>query len=373
VTRKALKEATSCPKTPSSALAALLARLQGPANVPSRLAEGGSLLCRDGAERRRLMEMELELRPVRTALFALLMVAILAMGPYLGFWPLGPLAGAAIGFAVGDLLASRSPKPEYPLMAAWCFSQLMIALAALRTGGAHSLFLSWPAIPAATLTTRFNIRGVLFGVLYSAVLVVAVAAGSEPGTVLHHPQLVIAPVTVLFGVTLLSTAMMHSDVRHRYQAVVDPLTGLLNRHAFLQRAPELLARQRFGEPISLILADLDHFKEVNDRHGHLVGDRVLQAVAECLRSSLRAFDQIYRYGGEELIVLLPASLEEAVQTAERLRQAVACARPAGLPLTVSLGVACARPGETLEGLVARADQALYAAKAAGRDRVCAHA
>ena len=344
---------------------------EGAPRTAARLAEGSSLLCENGAERRRLIEMERELRPVRAALFGLLLVAILAMGPYLGFWPLGPLAGAAAGFVVGDLLAGRSARPEYPLMAAWCFSQLMIALSALLTGGPNSLFLSWLAIPAATLTTRFNRRGALFGVGFSAVLLAAVSFADKPGVAYRHPELFVAPATVLLGVTLLSTAMMHSEVKHRFQAVIDPLTNLFNRQAFLQRAPELLARQGLGEPISLLLGDIDHFKAVNDSHGHLVGDAVLQEVATVLRSSLRAFDQVYRYGGEELIVLLPAGLEEAVASAERLRAAVAAARPAGLELTISFGVACAKPGEALEQLIARADRALYVAKTGGRNRVCA--
>jgi len=160
-------------------------------------------------------------------------------------------------------------------------------------------------------------------------------------------------------------------------AAFDPLTEVLNRRAFMEFARRELSRaRRSQEPCTLLMLDLDHFKRVNDEHGHAVGDRVLVECAAALRAALRAADLIGRYGGEEFCVLLPRTgLEEALETAERLRAAVA-ARPLGgleRSLTVSIGAApCATQDPlSLDAAFARADEALYRAKARGRDRVVA--
>ena len=122
-------------------------------------------------------------------------------------------------------------------------------------------------------------------------------------------------------------------------------------------------------PVSVVLADVDHFKKVNAEHGHAVGDAVLRDIAHVLRGSLRSFELLYRFGGEEFLLLLPGAHEDvAARIATTLRTAVESRRPAGLPVTASFGVATAA-GDDLSTLIARADAALYAAKAAGRNRV----
>ena len=124
--------------------------------------------------------------------------------------------------------------------------------------------------------------------------------------------------------------------------------------------------------MALILGDLDRFKSVNDQRGHAVGDSVLQELAGRLRRETRAFDSIYRYGGEEFVVLLPGvELGGAVELAERLREAVRGEPAQGIPLTISLGVAATSRGELPDfaRLLDEADHALYEAKHAGRDRV----
>ena len=151
----------------------------------------------------------------------------------------------------------------------------------------------------------------------------------------------------------------------------DTLTGLSNRRAILtQLAGMVSAARRHGHPLSIAVLDLDHFKRVNDRHGHKTGDQVLVAAAHAVGTHLRAEDQLGRLGGEEFLVLLPdTNAEAAVHVAEKLRAAVAGA-PATVPVTVSIGLAT-WDGEALEDLLQRADEALYAAKDAGRDRVMA--
>lgn len=157
-------------------------------------------------------------------------------------------------------------------------------------------------------------------------------------------------------------------------ATTDELTGLANRRRFVEIAERDLRRAaRESTPATLIMMDLDHFKSVNDRFGHAMGDRVLKAVTEACRAQLRTVDIFGRLGGEEFAVLL-ANIEpdRALEVAERMRVAAAQRElhdgECSVAVTVSLGLAHAAPGETLDSLLARADAALYAAKESGRDR-----
>lgn len=163
------------------------------------------------------------------------------------------------------------------------------------------------------------------------------------------------------------------------QAITDGLTGLYNRRQFFDLAGREFERtQRYARPLSAIMLDIDHFKKVNDTHGHAVGDQMLQELAARFRANLRDIDVLARYGGEEFAVLLPESeLPAARQAAERLRQAVAetpfetAAGP--LAITISLGVAALTEDcPTLAALLDGADAAMYAAKDAGRNGVCVH-
>lgn len=157
----------------------------------------------------------------------------------------------------------------------------------------------------------------------------------------------------------------------------DELTGLPNRRLFARRLERALARaDRYGHPVSVLALDLDHFKQLNDRCGHPAGDAALRAVADVLRESLRAVDTAARVGGEELWVLLPETDGPgATEVAEKLRRRVAALHVEGAStqplghLSVSIGVATRRPGETAEAILERADDALYDAKRSGRDRV----
>jgi diguanylate cyclase len=160
------------------------------------------------------------------------------------------------------------------------------------------------------------------------------------------------------------------------RARTDALTGLANRRAFDEQLEQLLAHaDRFGHSVSLILADVDHFKAVNDTWGHEVGDIVLQSIARTLSDGVRAVDVCSRFGGEEIAILLPqTTLQGAVELADRLRKAVAAkpiaAQGTEVTVTVSCGVASYPDGVlTKEALFAAADRALYEAKSAGRNCV----
>jgi len=160
---------------------------------------------------------------------------------------------------------------------------------------------------------------------------------------------------------------------HERLAAIDVLTGLRNRRAFQQQMSVEMARSnRYGSALSLLLLDVDHFKEINDGHGHAAGDRVLSLLGGLLREQLRTPDIPARWGGEEFVIALPnTDLAGAEVVAERLRLAVvkAVIRHGGkaIPVTISLGVSAMHKGETLEGLVERTDQAMYAAKVKGRN------
>jgi len=169
----------------------------------------------------------------------------------------------------------------------------------------------------------------------------------------------------------LALALKTPDLYTR--AVQDGLTGLWTKRHFLTQAQSLMdLSARYGEPLSLIMVDVDHFKKVNDTHGHVAGDKVLKGVAEILKKKVRG-GSAYRYGGEEMAVLLPkAELEGAVAVAERLRAAIEAHKIAGVKVTASFGVAQFEAGLTdPPALVEKADQALYKAKESGRNRVVA--
>ncbi|MCA1905886.1 MAG: diguanylate cyclase [Desulfarculus sp.] len=167
-------------------------------------------------------------------------------------------------------------------------------------------------------------------------------------------------------------------------SITDELTGLYNQRFFYATLyREIEAAKRYGQSLCLLMLDLDRFKSYNDRFGHLEGDRVLKSCGQDLRRQVRTTDLACRYGGEEFVVLLPRTfLEEACRVAQRVREGIKALvfQPPGpdqdpapsVGITVSLGVAEYRSGLSAEDLVRRADQALYAAKEAGRDRVAVH-
>lgn len=182
--------------------------------------------------------------------------------------------------------------------------------------------------------------------------------------------------TISIAFILLAMAKERTELRHRNAAMLDPLTGISNRRAFLQDASALGKRHAaHPKPGAVLLMDLDHFKSINDRFGHAIGDRVLEVFAETAQNTLRATDLVGRMGGEEFAaVLYDAPHERAAAIAERLRLAFAqaCQETDGYPVgaTLSIGmVHCEIPLFDVTTLLAQADQALYFAKERGRNRV----
>ncbi len=192
-----------------------------------------------------------------------------------------------------------------------------------------------------------------------------------------YANFAISLAVTLIVVFLTGLALRRYQSRIEEMASTDKLTGLLNRHACAILLDKLVAGQRRQpRPVCFLLADADHFKRINDRQGHRVGDAVLAGIAGVLRGSLRAADFAVRWGGEEFLLVLPGcGLEEGLQVGEKLRQAVAAATfgtpEAPLRATLSLGVSQLAPGESPDAAISRADAALYTAKSGGRNRVCA--
>ncbi len=180
---------------------------------------------------------------------------------------------------------------------------------------------------------------------------------------------------VLLGMRLLRSMQLEAAARRELEQrmLTDPLTGTGNRRMLeLRLAEEIQRARRYERALTAVFLDLDHFKQVNDRHGHGVGDAVLVRVAESLHARLRHSDHLARFGGEEFVLLLPETgLDAALALVERMRTAVAELRIPELQpghITLSAGLAQWQPGESADALLHRADQALYRAKAAGRNR-----
>lgn len=196
------------------------------------------------------------------------------------------------------------------------------------------------------------------------------AAAANPG-----PAADIAAVRARFDDMMIAWRRA-AEALHAAESGTDRLTGLRSRNLMLETIErECAQRARYGRSFCIALGDLDHFKQVNDGYGHIAGDRVLAMVGAAIRDTIRAGDEAFRFGGEEfLIVLKNADLAAGIHVTERLRQVVA-RHPVVLDdrrevaVTISFGIAVALPDTEASGLVAAADRALYAAKAAGRNRV----
>jgi diguanylate cyclase (GGDEF)-like protein len=337
-------------------------------------ASATSWLCPRPTDRARLLDMDrrLDSTTMHVALTASLLLAAIWLGP----WAALPVAVAVPTFSTVEKLMPRVPKPEWVLIAGLLSFALSLAVAVHFTGGARSPVLVWALFMTAGVSTRFSRRG---AVLVMSVLLVAMTTALITADA-THPQSWLPMLVILIGAGIATShygqVLARAEHDYRQASQMDPLTGLLNRGALIDRFEQLrIQAAHHDSPVSLVVCDLDHFKEVNDRHGHDLGDAVLRDVAAELHSAIRSFDLIYRLGGEEFLIVLPGcELEEARSVAERIRERLRAARPGSIAITASLGVACAQGADLVfDDIFRAADQALYSAKARGRDRVAAAA
>ena len=326
------------------------------------------------ARRERLLDMEERVRPYRNACFVILAITFAVVGPQVGWWWIAPLGLGLLGFAVADRFMRASERPGLWIAGAWGALPILLAAAVIATGGPDSPAVVLFALPAVTLGARFEPWGMIVGTIYIGILFLVSTVAIDPAGALDANQQLIAAAALIVNTVILSAALAKSDRAHRERSTLDPLTNLFNRNALEQRLSELdgmPSSEAEGLSHALLLCDLDHFKRINDQLGHAAGDAVLQDVAYTMRATLRAGDSIYRVGGEEILIVLPSANEaDAVEIAERLRIAVRERRPVGAQVTVSIGVAVSGEGSVdTDDLISRADAALYAAKASGRDTI----
>ena len=323
-------------------------------------------------------------------------VAWVGIAAHAGFVPMFALLGhprlaafnlASIAVWIAGWLANRRGRSTLGM---WLLTVEVVAHAVLAvlTLGWSSGFQYYliPLIPFVMFNDRLGRRTValisagLFAALVAlrAVAPDVAAGGAVAGVlapVLRYGNLAIPVLALALVSFYFRSASTSAERRMESMALTDPLTGLLNRRAMEQRLREAAhAFQRSGRGVSVVMADVDHFKRVNDVHGHAIGDRVLRAVAALLSEQLRAHDAVARWGGEEFLLLLPETgAATACEVAERLRAAaearLAAAAGIGEAVTMTFGVALLERGMRVGECLKHADDALYAGKAAGRNRV----
>jgi diguanylate cyclase (GGDEF)-like protein len=331
-----------------------------------------SWLCPTELDRQRMVDTSVRVRRARLLGSAVIGVALVGLAPSLGWQLLGLFVLSTVNLVTLDLRMRRSAHPEWVAGRSLLFTELIIAVAVATTGGAGSPLVPWLIIPIGLAAARFRARVVVIGTAIVALTLVAVVAIADPSGFVDHNATIVATLALLGNIAAISAALQGAELQHRGEAVLDPLTGLLNRKALRVRFDEIAAQARLqNAPVCVIECDLDSFKAVNDAYGHERGDAVLRDVTYEMRKVLRSFELMYRLGGEEFLVVLPgADAAEGADVAERLRQSVETALPGGLNVTVSAGVAAARGADVgYDALFGAADAALYRAKGAGRNRV----
>jgi len=311
---------------------------------------------------------------VRVTNWSLLVLAVAFSGA-IGW---GPAAVALVGVIVLDPMLRASTRSlqvghrggELAPLGEAVLAMALVGAAIVAARGDALYALPLIICPAYAAVSGYRRIGAMMVWFAGAAIMVVTALLVSPAAIAENPLIVSLPIGLFGCIALTGAAIAGSAMEHGAAAVVDPLTGALNRSALESRLPEL-ARECGDKPATLIVVDLDHFKAINDTHGHGQGDAVLASVADRLQAELRFIDVLYRIGGEEFVVLLPGIDEtEGTVIAERLRVAVASEPVADCQLTISLGVAASDQGafdyaETFD----RADAALFEAKRNGRDRV----
>jgi diguanylate cyclase (GGDEF)-like protein len=334
--------------------------------------EPGNWLVPTELDHARVVDAHGRMRTARAIAGVAIGAAILIGLPWIPWWTLVLFGVAGVALATFERRLKRSAHPEWVAAQTLLLVLTVLAIGVAGTGGPESPGLPWLIIPCAMAATRFRRVVVVAFAGLTAVVILAVSIPVDPAGFADDPRLVIATLALLAIVTVVTSALTEAEIKHRDNAVLDPLTGLLNRQALELRVAELEQQAELtGGSVCVIVCDLDGFKQVNDTYGHDRGDMVLRDFAYEVRKALRSFELVYRIGGEEFLVLLPdVDLSHGTAVASRLREAVERARPGALAVTISLGVAVAAGAAVKqESLVRAADEAMYRAKAEGRNRV----
>lgn len=339
-----------------------------------------TLFATSEVERLRQIENERLVRPAaqqHVLMCVLVMVAVVLTEPR-HVIVAGALTVAIAAVVVGlvQLGLSRSRHIRFWMAVENLVIVGTVGVATAVTGGLDSPAMPVFAVMAAFMGIRFDSRLGRAMLVYLVAVVLVSIAVAEPQSFTEQPGLLISWVVACIAIWTAATAVGHSEREARTHAVSDTLTGLLNRKAFELRMESLEQRVAGGDPVAILMCDLDGFKAINDTLGHDEGDDVLRRVADSLRASARSTDRVYRLGGDEFAVVLDgASVDHAEDVGERLRAGVEAAFPDFPKVTLSVGVARGRGARLhLHEVKTVADRALYEAKRGGRNAVvCAAA
>ena len=336
----------------------------------------GTWLCPTESDRTRLEDMTRRLFPASVAVVVACMPLIVLCALRTGAVLAAPYLLAALAIAVIGTIFPPRANPEY-----WYFGADVVVASAMAaavglTGGTQSPILPLLVVSIVAGAGRHTQRGLL---VFAGVIVITSALACQFAVNRHMPYADLrfwGYLTTVISAAILLITVTRAEREYREQSLVDALTGTLNRYALAHRLEELRAQIRLGDgQLCVIAADIDHFKRINDTHGHETGDTVLRGVASALRSHLRSFPLLYRTGGEEFVAILPGvSSSEGELIAKRLCEAVAAARPGTIEVTMSFGVAATSASRSdPDAIVSAADHCLYRAKKSGRNRVVAEA
>ncbi len=320
---------------------------------------------------RRLREIERSVTRARQ----IALLAMVSTIPWLVHEQSTAVLSVGLTFAAFTVFADRrarnSPTPQRWMFAVVIATQIGVAVGAAITGGPRSAVILWAVVPMVSMPSRFGSRATWIGAALTFAGIAAAGLSHGWQALATYPDLTLVTAAVSVACLAYGRALQQNEGAQRRAAARDPLTGLYNRAILTPHLEELQEAAVGMHEIAVLAIDLDFFKRVNDEHGHATGDEVLRVTAEVLRAVAPQRARLHRVGGEEFLVLLPEAVwSEAEALAHDLRRGIASSRPAGLHVTASIGVALA-PAATFDhdDLIRAADEALYAAKRRGRDRV----
>jgi diguanylate cyclase (GGDEF)-like protein len=336
------------------------------------LAQQGAWLGATEVDRNRLLDMTRRLLGATLFASALCALAVYPLLSAVGLTLLVPLAIGSGGQIAIGLVFPRLSRPERWILGGDCLSVITISWGVALSGGLESPLLALLVLPLLSVAGRHT--PLVFA--YFVVLTVCTPLLAALVSINHHMNdptaQALADLAAIGGSAAIIIALMRAEWQFRHQSLLDPLTGLLNRLALQRRFEELRTQAALsGAEVCMVIGDIDHFKRINDEHGHDCGDAVLAEVADALRTNMRSFSLLYRLGGEEFLAVLPGlDAEQGASLAGRLREAVQERRPRGIDVTISFGIAAARGADVVfDTMFAEADRRLYEAKRTGRNRV----
>lgn len=287
---------------------------------------------------------------------------------YQGFWLMGMTGLLIVVVLVVDAMAIRQRKPV-PIPYVVLFIPILVTLGiAIPERGVIAVFWAYPSL----LLAHFILEKRTANIVSVALLLVVIPFSfSELGTPISLRLLATLLLTIIFANIFSSVILRIQKYLHEL-ATMDPLTGAYNRRYMDNRIASLVSERKSRQvSVSMLMLDLDHFKQVNDELGHDVGDRVLKEVITCVKDILRNGDEVFRVGGEEFVILLPKANQEVAETiAENIRCTVAGHKILDdREVTVSIGGCELGEDESPDAWLKRSDEALYEAKEGGRNRV----